>query len=402
MSNRPKILVISFSRIASDARVLRELSVVCKHGDITSLGYGPKPAYVSEHIQVPDAAKSLPQTPLGVLKLALHLHKGAELAAPGNRFALRALRGKTYDAIVANDARALPLAFAIANRAATPVWADLHEWAPEERTHITSWRILVKPLMEYICRVYLPQVSAATTVATEIANLYEKNFGVLPRLLVNAAPFADLKPTPTAPDGVIRLVHSGGAIYGRNIEAMIEATIQAGEKFTLDFYLVPGGDNGSYMAKLREVAGDNPRIRFHEPVKPFELPLTLNAYDVGVFWIPPTHTNAKFTLPNKIFDFIQARLAVAIGPTIEMERLVNQYHLGIVSKDFSVESIVETLKSLSSQSIEAYKQAAHDAARLLSFEAQAKIIDSIMCELLGGAETSSNEVSSVISKEKSD
>lgn len=376
MPTAPQILVISFSNIDSDARVLREISVVAKHGHVTSLGYGSKPAYVDEHIQVPDWAKSLPQTPLGVLRLALHLHSQAELAAPGNRYALRALSDRTFDAIVANDARALPLAFAIARRNQAPVWADLHEWAPGERTHIASWRILVKPLMEHICRKYLPQTAAATTVGTEIAKLYETHYGVRPRLLMNAAPYADLQPTPV-PDGVIRLVHSGGAVFGRNIEAMIEATIQAGSRFTLDLYLVPAGDGGAYLAKLREVAGSNPRIRFHDPVKPFELPATLNAYDVGVFWIPPTHTNARLTLPNKLFDFVQARLAVAIGPTVEMVNVVNEYGLGVVSEDFSVPSIVAALQSLTPQAITSYKQAAAAAADPLSFESQSKVIDEI-------------------------
>lgn len=376
MPSAPQILVISFSNIDSDARVLREISVVAKHGHVTSLGYGSKPAYVDEHIQVPDWAKSLPQTPLGVLQLALHLHNQAELAAPGNRYALRALSDRTFDAIVANDARALPLAFAIARRNQAPVWADLHEWAPGERTHIASWRILVKPLMEHICRKYLPQTAAATTVGTEIAKLYETHYGVRPRLLMNAAPYADLQPTPV-PDGVIRLVHSGGAVFGRNIEAMIEATIQAGPRFTLDLYLVPAGDGGAYLEKLREVAGDNPRIRFHDPVKPFELPATLNAYDVGVFWIPPTHTNARLTLPNKLFDFVQARLAVAIGPTVEMVNVVNEYGLGVVSEDFSVPSIVAALQSLTPQAITSYKQAAAAAADPLSFQSQSKVIDEI-------------------------
>lgn len=376
MPTAPQILVISFSNIDSDARVLREISVVAKHGHVTSLGYGSKPAYVDEHIQVPDWAKSLPQTPLGVLRLALHLHSQAELAAPGNRYALRALSDRTFDAIVANDARALPLAFAIARRNQAPVWADLHEWAPGERTHIASWRILVKPLMEHICRKYLPQTAAATTVGTEIAKLYETHYGVRPRLLMNAAPYADLQPTPV-PDGVIRLVHSGGAVFGRNIEAMIEATIQAGPRFTLDLYLVPAGDGGAYLEKLREVAGGNPRIRFHDPVKPFELPATLNAYDVGVFWIPPTHTNARLTLPNKLFDFVQARLAVAIGPTVEMVNVVNEYGLGVVSEDFSVPSIVAALQSLTPQAITSYKQAAAAAADPLSFESQSKVIDEI-------------------------
>lgn len=379
--SEPRILVISFSNIASDARVLRELSVVEKHGHVTTLGYGPKPKYGHEHLEVPASALSLPQTPGGVLKLALHAHRSAELAAPGNQAALRLLEGRSFDAVVANDARALPLAFAAAKGA--PVWADLHEWAPEERTHITSWRILVAPFMDYLCRTYLPQCKETSTVGMEIVKLYHDNYGINPHLLMNAAPYADLQPSALSEDGTIRLVHSGGAVFGRNIEAMIEATIRAGERFTLDLYLVPANDGGAYLRKLREVAGGNPRVRFHDPVKPHELPGTLNAYDVGIFWIPPTHTNARLTLPNKLFDFVQARLAVAIGPTVEMVNVVEKHGLGVVSEDFSVDSIVRTLQALTPEDVAKYKLASHASAHELSFERQATVIDSIMGSLLG-------------------
>ncbi|MDU5248137.1 MAG: hypothetical protein E6180_07465, partial [Varibaculum cambriense] len=117
-----QILVISFSNIAKDARVLRELSAIQPFGHVTSIGYGSKPAFVDEHLQIADQYPSLPQTPLGVLKLALHMHKAAELASPGNKEAIRLLGDRTFDAVVANDARALPLAFHVAR--GKPIWAD--------------------------------------------------------------------------------------------------------------------------------------------------------------------------------------------------------------------------------------------------------------------------------------
>ena len=48
----------------------------------------------------------------------------------------------------------------------------MHEWAPEERTHVTSWRLLVAPLMDHICRTYLPRCDAVTTIGPSIADLY--------------------------------------------------------------------------------------------------------------------------------------------------------------------------------------------------------------------------------------
>ncbi len=72
---RPRILVISFSPIHSDARVLRQLSVLAEAGEVTTLGYGPLPASATEHLEVATGTPSLPETPLGVLRLALRLHR---------------------------------------------------------------------------------------------------------------------------------------------------------------------------------------------------------------------------------------------------------------------------------------------------------------------------------------
>lgn len=375
-----QILVISFSNIAKDARVLRELSAIEPFGHVTSIGYGSKPAFVDEHLQIADQYPSLPQTPLGVLKLALHMHKATELAAPGNKEAIRLLGDRTFDAVVANDARALPVAFHVAR--GKPIWADMHEWAPAERTHVTSWRLLVAPLMTHICKKYLPKCQAVSTVGHEIVKLYDKNFGVRPILIRNAAPFADLTPSQNPSNGPIRLVHSGGAVAGRNIENMIAAVKAAGERFTLDLYLVPGNDKGKYLSQLKEQAKGCPRIRFNPPVKPAELPAILNQYDVGIYWIPPYSINAELALPNKIFDFIQARLAIAVGPTKEMANIVDEFKIGVVSSGFSNANIVETLRSLDRDQIIGFKQNTNAAAQKLCFENEAKNIGQIMKSLL--------------------
>ena len=65
---RPTILCISMSPIHRDARVLRQIGVLAEHGDVVSVGFGPKPAAVVEHLEVP-LGPTLPQTPLGVLKI---------------------------------------------------------------------------------------------------------------------------------------------------------------------------------------------------------------------------------------------------------------------------------------------------------------------------------------------
>ncbi len=384
MSRVPRILSVSYSELTRDARVLRQLDVLARHGEVTSLGYGEAPAAVTHHLQVPTGLPSLPQTPGGVAKLATRRLRAAELAAPGLAAGRRLLADHLsvhgrFDLVVSNDARALPLAHQTA--AGAPVWADMHEWAAEEFSHVTSWRLLVAPLMDHLCRAYLPRSAAVTTVCDSLAERYTQRYGVRCEVVRNAGPWVDLTPSPVR-DDVVRLAHSGGAVRGRNIELLIDAT-RALPRVTLDLFLVPAADGGRYLRELRQRAGDDGRVTFRDPVAPAQLPYALNEFDVGAFCMPPINVNAEFALPNKFFDFVQARLAQAVGPAREMARLVREHDLGVVSTDFGLAAFVAALATLDRAAIERAKQASHRAARALSSEHDVAVSDAIVERLLG-------------------
>ena len=90
--SRPQILSVSLSPITRDARVLRQVEVLARHGEVTTVGYGELPSHASHHLRVEDGLDSLPRTPLGVAKLAARRLESAELDAPGIRRAMAGLR----------------------------------------------------------------------------------------------------------------------------------------------------------------------------------------------------------------------------------------------------------------------------------------------------------------------
>jgi hypothetical protein len=116
-----------------------------------------------------------------------------------------------------------------------------------------------------------------------------------------------------------------------------------------------------------------------------ELPQHLNRYDIGVFLLPPTNFNYRYALPNKLFEFIQARLAVAIGPSPEMARLVRQYCCGVIADDFTPEALAASLNRLTGADIDRLKQASHAAAKELCFEKNAPILLKMVERVLGNA-----------------
>jgi glycosyltransferase involved in cell wall biosynthesis len=373
-----RILCVSFSPIYADSRVLRQLEVLQQHGQVTSVGYGSAPAGVERHIEVPEYAASLPQTPLGALKLALRMHRSVELTAPGEKAVLdKVLDSGPYDLVVANDARAFPLAFA-ASRGA-PVLADMHEWAPEERATVFIWRVLVGPYMQHLCETYLPRAAAVISVSGGLAGLYTERFGVATEVVRNAADFRAAVPSPVDPAS-IRLVHSGTADAERNIMELIEAVERLGDRFTLDLYLleVPGG----HLQQIKTRSASITRVTVHDPVPPETLPSVLNQYDLGVFLYPLKTLSHLYHLPNKFFDFVQARLGLVFSPAPEIDAHIAEYGLGLITADTTADALVDALRGITADDVSAFKHAADRAARALSSEPDRAVQSALVARLL--------------------
>lgn len=364
--------------------MLRQLNVLERFGQVTTIGYGEAPPGVTEHLEIDASLPSLPQTPLGVLKLVLRAYRSVALEAPAIRRARELLADRTFDLVVANEARALPLAHAIAQGA--PIWGDMHEWAPQERTHVLSWRLLVAPFMTWVCATYLPHADAITSVNASIARLYDKRFGVHTQVVRSAGPYRELSPSPMKPER-IRLVHSGGAVPGRNIEALIEAVTRLDDRFTLDLYLVRARASDSYGELLEKLAATSDRVTMHDPVPPEQLPDALNDYDIGVFSLPPHTTNHRLMLPNKFFDFVQARLGLVFSTAVETDALIQRYELGRVAAGYTTDDLVAALKDLTTADVEGFKANAHRAAAELSSQEDERVEEQIVSELLARSAT---------------
>jgi hypothetical protein len=116
-----------------------------------------------------------------------------------------------------------------------------------------------------------------------------------------------------------------------------------------------------------------PAVTVHPPVPYPELSRALNRFDVGVYILPPVNFNNAWALPNKFFDFVQARLGVVLGPSPEMAALVRRHGLGVVSDDFTAESFARSLDALTPESVDAFKAASHAVAQELSADTQVQV-----------------------------
>lgn len=361
MDKRPSLLIISLSTLVSDARVLRQIRLFTDRYAVTTVGYGPAPEGVAEHIQVPEEIISWHKDRR---LLILRRYQSAYDTSPVIAHVKPLLEPGRWDVVIANDIDAVPLAITLRPRGG--VHADLHEYATRQNEESWRWRWFVAPFRRWMVRTWVTQADSVTTVGAILAQEYRREFGIEAGVVPNAAPYADRSPTPVAEP--LRLVHSGAARRNRSLGVMLEAVRQTRREVTLDLYLVP--NDPGYLTELQQQAADLPQVRFNDPVSPDELVERLGECDVGVFVLPPLTFNYLNALPNKFFDFVQARLGIVVGPSPEMAALVREHGLGVVTEDFTAESLARAVEELTPEAVAGYKAASHAVARELSAQEQ--------------------------------
>ncbi len=365
-----EILIISFSNIETDPRVRRQISALSGKHVLTVEGRAGESLKEIRFIPLAPRRRKLMDKVLGAWLLKTRQFQRYYWGLPDVREAIQKLKGKRFNLIIANDVESLPLALRIADGG--KVLLDSHEYSPSEFEEKWSWRFFAKRhTTSFLCQEHLPKVNAMMTVCEGIAEKYSRQFGISkPFVIMNAPYYQNLQPIPCKER--FSLIHHGTANPSRKLELMIDMICHLSDRFTLDLMLMD--DGSGYLEYLKKKASRLPRIRFIHPVAINEIPMKLNSYDIGLYILPPVNLNSSLALPNKFFEFVQARLALAIGPSPEMARYVRRYDLGIVADDFSPEMLAAELNRLTREQVDRFKQNSHKASEELCFEASEKVL----------------------------
>lgn len=372
-----KALVLVFSKLKHDARVIRQIGFLSDDFEVTVAAFGNAPAGRHQFFDLQPVDLSLFRKILiAIWSLLGRYQKAWKTFHPYYR-RLKDLSTSKWDLIVANDVETLPLAFSFkVNQPAAKIILDAHEYSPRHFEDRWWWRLIFQPMNIWCCTEYIPRVDAMFTVGQGLADEYTFRFGRRPVVLTNAPAFQNVE-LSSVQDNSIRLVHHGIANPSRKLELMFDVMQLLDQRFTLDLFLLTSeyasDRTKEYIHALKEKFKTNPRITLHEPVETSLIVQTIKQFDIGIFLLPPSNFNYANALPNKFFDFIQARLAVAIGPSPEMARYVVQYKNGIISSDFSSLALASPLNQVTKEMLNEYKQNSDKAAADLCAEKNAVI-----------------------------
>lgn len=285
------------------------------------------------------------------------------------------------DLIVANDLDTL-----LAGRFAQK-WKKNCELVYDSHEYFTGVPELVaRPKVQQIwerieARIF-PKLEKIYTVNQSIADLYEAKYGkklfvvrnVSPKIGVLEAVRKEDYNLPT--DEKMLILQGAGINVDRGAEELVEA-MQSIENAILVFV----GD-GDVVPFLKKYVAENQLENkvFFLGKRPYrEMMAITRLADIGLSLDKGTNINYQNSLPNKIFDYIQAGTPVLASGMKEVKKVIEETHVGEILEEVTSSELVKKLHKMleNDEKLTFYAENCLQAAQILNWENESKVLGKI-------------------------
>jgi len=288
------------------------------------------------------------------------------------------------DLLFSNDLDTLFPNYVISKLKRIPIIYDSHEYftGVPELAETPVKRKVWKSLEKMI----IPRLKFMFTVNDSIAKLYHDEFGINVMVMRNL-PIKKTLPIKLTreslglpPDVNIILLQGAGININRGAEEAIEAMAHLNNCLLL---IIGGGDAVEDLKKLSTESNLTEKVRFISKL-PFEelMQYTIHA-DIGLSVDKDTNINYRYSLPNKLFDYIQAEVPVLASPLVEVKKIIDTYQVGVCIESHNPEEIASKIKYMLADKSRwlAWKNNAAKAREILCWDNEKKVLLEVLEKL---------------------
>jgi glycosyltransferase involved in cell wall biosynthesis len=359
----PKMIRVAFSVtncICYDQRVLKMAETVSNLGcNITIIGR-----------RSGDCCKDN-IVPFKTRRFKMIFHKGFLFYMFFNIKLLFHLLFHNYTVLVANDLDTLLPNYLVSKIKHLSLVYDSHEYftgVPE-----IQGRLFVKRVWTAIEKRIFPRLKNVITVSESIALKYEEEYGILPHVIRNYARSA-AKISPVSRDQLgiseehlLLILQGAGINIDRGGEELIEAI---GRTENVSLLILGSGDILHTLKEKVSILNLSHRVRFLPRMPWIEMMRYTKASDAGVTLDKDTNPNYRFSLPNKLFDYISAGIPVIASGLPEVAGMINKLRCGIIIHEVNPDEISKAAKKLKDDRnmLNKLKQNAVIASQLVNWE----------------------------------
>jgi glycosyltransferase involved in cell wall biosynthesis len=275
----------------------------------------------------------------------------------------------------------LPCYFAAILRGGKPCVYDAHELFTD--TPEVERRPTIRKIWLTVERFIVPRVKHCYTVGQSVADEFEKRYGRkfdvirnLPFKNYEITKLRDYEITQLPNQSITQspnhiLIYQGALNEGRGLEQTIEAMQ---EIENCEFWLVGEGDLSEILRGRVAVLKLENKVKFLGFVKPKELPDITRQATIGLNIAEDKSLSYRLSLPNKIFDYIQAGMPQICIQFIEFQRLNNEFNIAYMIPKAEKQLITEAINRLLSDKnlYQNLKENCVKAATVLTWENEVK------------------------------
>jgi len=365
-----KICHLSLSPVLSDIRVMRQVTCLREAGhEVALIGYGAgvdeRPMTAVERLR-----RAAMQMPAWILPDAAATRLASNIPELKQMWA--AVRGRSFDVVHAHDAEALLVAERLARDCGAKLIYDSHEFGQGARLESLTWRLAFPAFIRAIERRCLPQVDVVTTVSDYLASALQRSYGLseTPTVIRNVPSYQAIERQPKTSDKLI--VHYHGILNsGRGLEIVLKALALLPDRFHVRLtgpVRQPGYD--TELLGLATELGIGDRVELHDAVPVDELIRHASEADIGIFVTQGKSTQELAALPNKMFEYAMAGLAVVGGPAPDILGFIADHDLGIAMAAPTPEALAAKLREITPAALEAWQANALASARTNNWDAE--------------------------------
>ncbi|CAN5625452.1 glycosyltransferase [soil metagenome] len=330
-----RIIISVVSDLVTDQRVHRTATTLFNKGhEVIVVGRKKK-----ESLDISRQYKTV--------RFKLWWEKGALFYAAYNLKLFFYLLFHHVDVVVSNDLDTLLPNYLVSKIKGAKLYYDAHEYFTEvpelvNRPNVQkTWKLLEQWIY--------PTLKHTWTVNESIAKLYRDEYGNEVGVIRNVpvtvkSVVKKTRAELNLPADKKILLFQGAGI---NIDRGGEEAVQAMQY--LDNCLLLFIGSGDVIGRLKEIAVQlkvENKVRFI-PKLPFdELRAYTEVADIGLSLDKDTNINYRYSLPNKIFDYIHAGLPVLSSNLVELRKIVEDYQIGMIAGQHNPVYLADRIKEM--------------------------------------------------------
>lgn len=218
---------------------------------------------------------------------------------------------------------------------------DAHELFPEVPE--LSNRKVVKSIWEFIEATIFPRLNFSYTVCESISNYYFEKYGIKMEVVRNVPYLKQPEQKKIQFEGKKIILYQGAVNVGRGLEWIIN-TLPYLENVIL--YIIGDGDIKKELEERVRQLGQEDKVIFHGKVAAEELSKYTSSADIGLCMLEQRGLSYYYSLPNRIFDYIHAGVAVLSSPFPEIKKIVELHNTGYLTSETDPLKLAEFIKNI--------------------------------------------------------